>query len=113
MYRIYLVGLLVALALAIGCGEDDDKSQEPIPSPDSLEITCPSDTSVPVNCPADPDSLGLYPDIYCTCMAQPALTYRDSLTLGGIRRIWVVQDTCGNADTCIQLIGQGAPGDCN
>jgi len=112
MYRLYLIGLAIAVAMAVGCGADDPLPG-PTPDNDTLPITCPASIVIPINCPSDPASLGLYPHIVNNCMDQPFLTYTDSLITGGIRRIWVVSDTCGNADTCIQSIGQGAPDTCD
>ncbi len=111
MWRLYLIGLAVAIALAIGCSSNDPIQGQP-PDPG---MTCPPDISVPGNC-AHPDSLGGYPDIVGYCMDQPRLSYRDSIppgSSGGIKRIWIASDTCGNADTCIQSIGLGAPGPCD
>lgn len=76
-------------------------------------LVCPNDTVIPINCPIHPDSLGLYPQVYSNCMIEVNVNYIDSSITGGIRRTWIASDTCGNADTCLQAIGLGAPGTCN
>lgn len=95
------------------CGNADTCIQSIGQGPPGLFIYCPQDTSIPINCPAHPDSLGLFPVVVGCCMAEPAVSYIDSLIMGGIVRTWIVSDTCGNADTCVQSIGQGAPGPCD
>jgi len=112
MFRLYLALLVLAVALAAGC-DDAESPPGPNQQSDTLTITCPSDTVIPINCPSHPDSLGMYPDVQSSCMADPYVIYADSFIPGGIRRTWITADTCGNSDICIQSIGQGAPGTCD
>jgi len=102
----FLVVLAAALALVVSCEDDDCPA-----CPDAdFAMVCPPDTVIPINRSTDPDDTGLFPTIIGDCMDDPAVSYRDSTpAVGGFIRIWTAADTCGNADTCYQSIGQGAP----
>lgn len=98
--------VLAALLLICSCGDDDAVAPE-----DALTITCPADTVVPINL-SSPSQIGVYPEVECTCMDNPAVTSRDSVPdgmSGGLIRIWEVSDTCGNSEFCTQHVGLGAP----
>jgi hypothetical protein len=112
MRALYCGILMISIAVAGGCVDDDTQSIEPFPLTDTLILTCPADTIIPINCPTHPDSIGLYPLLEGDCMAEPYISFTDSSVPGAIRRIWTAWDTCGHADTCLQSIGQGAPGPC-
>ena len=105
----YLSVLVVALALVVGCG-DDDCPACPEPESNQLVIVCPTDTVIPMGSPTHPDSLGLVPQVTGPCESSPTLIFVDSNLTGGIVRTWFVADSCGNADVCVQSIGLGAPG---
>lgn len=94
--------LLLLFPLVSLWGEDCDPDIEP-PS-----VTCPPDFVMPINCPTDPDHTG-YASATDNCDWSPTITFRDSLLVGGFRRIWTAEDDAGNASSCIQSIGLGAP----
>lgn len=106
-------GILRTWIASDTCGNADTCVQSIGQEPPGIYIYCPQDTVIPINCPAHPDSLGLYPVVVGCCMPEPSLIYIDEFITGGIIRTWIVADTCGNADTCVQSIGQGAPGSCD
>lgn len=104
----YIVTLLIlgVILFIYSCG--GDKRVDP---DDALTIACPPDTVVPINF-SSPEQIGIYPMVTSTCMDDPPVTSRDSVPTGmsgGLIRIWKVSDTCGNAESCLQHIGQGAP----
>jgi hypothetical protein len=103
-------GLVRIWTAADTCGNADTCLQHIGLGAPVFKVTCPRDTVIPINCSAHPDSLGLYPLVEGSCGAQPDVGYTDVALTGGIERTWIVSDTCGHADTCLQSIGLGAPG---
>lgn len=76
----------------------------------TLTIECPPDTVPPMG-ETSPEEIGVYPVVTSTCMDDPPVTSRDSTPegmVGGFIRIWETSDTCGNSESCLQLIGLGA-----
>lgn len=73
-------------------------------------ITCPSDTSVSCDTSTDPVFTGQATASDDCFVAVTDITYSDVVVSGGcpnsytIQRSWVGADSCGNADTCVQLI---------
>ncbi len=78
----------------------------------TLVITCPPDTCVEWGEPTDTSATGT-PTISDNCNCMPTVTFTDMevvLPLDScpkvrkINRTWIVSDTCGHSDTCVQMI---------
>jgi hypothetical protein len=72
------------------------------------EIVCPDDIAITCADSTDPALLGT-PKAQDNCSTSFVFTYEDDSVVfngceGLIERTWVVEDECGNTDTCVQLI---------
>jgi gliding motility-associated-like protein len=76
----------------------------------SPTFTVPRDTVVDCQFANDPSATGDVTDLSDNCDPNPSIRYEDVIIAGSctnsydIQRLWIAEDTCGNADTLIQLV---------
>ena len=66
-------------------------------------ISCPLDISIQCDDSSDPSNTGSA-TATDNCDSAPAIAFSDTQITGGIQRIWIAADGCGNQDQCTQII---------
>ena len=89
-------------------GMEDERDTACIEVCTEIRIACPAD--VTIDCAADTSAAAVgIPTIEFSCCPPVTMGYTDEFlvncgTITNIRRTWIANDACGNADTCVQMI---------